>query len=212
MDEIGEINLNFQVKLLRALEGDFTPLGSQTNIKSNARVVAATNRDLQKAIQKGSMREDFYYRIHVIPIHLPPLKERKEDIPLLVEHFLKFYSNQKIMPHVTGKMMAALVDYDWPGNVRELQNVLHRYCTMGEINFSPTLTKASILSENIGLSDEIDAPELNYQAIMGNMERKLIIRALKQHQWHRDNAAKYLGIPRTSFFRKLKQHNITKGK
>ena len=211
LDELGEINLNFQVKLLRALEGSYTPLGGQAIKESNARIVAATNRDLKEAIRKGAMREDFYYRVHIIPIHLPPLRNRKEDIPLLVEHFLKIHSSKKNEPPITGKILDAMLSYDWPGNVRELQNVLHRYCTLGEIDFSPTLPNASALSDNNGFAEELDAPEQDYQEIMGNVEKKLIIKALEHHQWNRDKAAKYLKIPRTSFFRKLKQHNIIKG-
>jgi len=209
LDELGEISLNFQVKLLRVLEdGSYTPLGSQAVKKSDARVVAATNRDLQEAIRNRTMREDFFYRIHVIPIHLPPLRDRKEDIPLLIDHFLKIHSRNKQVPPVTGKMIEALLSHDWPGNVRELQNVLQRYWTLGQIDFIPTAKKA--ISEPVvdKVEQGVAESEPAYHSVMENMEKKMIISALEKHKWNRKNAALELGIPRTSFYRKLKRYEI----
>ncbi len=136
LDELGEIGLNMQVKLLRALDGSgYTPLGANEVKKPDVRIIAATNRDIKERVKKGLMREDFFYRIHIIPIHLPPLRERKEDIPLLIEHFLKKFGDDKTRPPVTGKVMEALYNYDWPGNVRELQNTLYRYITLNRLDF-----------------------------------------------------------------------------
>ncbi|MGB9499172.1 MAG: sigma 54-interacting transcriptional regulator [Dissulfuribacterales bacterium] len=119
LDELGEISLNFQVKLLRALEdGSYTPLGSQQSRTSDARVVAAINRDLQAAIRKGQMREDFFYRVHIIPIYLPPLRDRAEDIPLPIEHFLKIHSQHAQAPAISGNMLEALLPHDWSGNFK----------------------------------------------------------------------------------------------
>ena len=116
LDELGEISLNFQVKLLRVLEdGSYTPLGSQKGRTSDARIIAATNRDLQAAIREGLMREDFFYRIHIIPIHLPPLRDRTEDIPLLIEHFLKIHSQHAQAPAIPAHMIEALMSHNWPG-------------------------------------------------------------------------------------------------
>jgi PAS domain S-box-containing protein len=219
LDELGEISLSFQVKLLRALEdGSYTPLGAQLSKISNARVVAATNRDLQTAIRKGLMREDFFYRIHIIPIHLPPLRERREDIPLLIEHFLKLLSKDTQVPTIPGHMIEALLSHDWPGNVRELQNVLHRYYTLGKIDL---LTPGPYLQpfENNRMPDRL-TPDQNittgnsddhlskYRSVMENTEKNLIIKALEQNQWNRKKAAVQAGIPLRTFYRKLKQYNI----
>ncbi|MCP4553301.1 MAG: sigma-54-dependent Fis family transcriptional regulator, partial [Bacteroidetes bacterium] len=126
LDEIGEINLNMQVKLLRAIDGDgFTPLGSNMPVKTDLRVISATNKDLDTLVKKGFMRSDFFYRINVVPIHLPPLRKRREDIPLLIYHFLKSFSRGKSLPHIPPNIMNRLENYDWPGNVRELQNIVH---------------------------------------------------------------------------------------
>ena len=116
-----------QVKLLRVIEGGaYTPVGSNQSKTADVRIIAATNRDLQLLVKNGLMREDFFYRIHILPIHLPPLRERKEDLPLLVEHFMKRYGGKRSVPPLTGKLMEKLHHYDWPGNVRELQNVIVR--------------------------------------------------------------------------------------
>ena len=125
LDEVGELDLNMQVKLLRALDsGSYTPVGGTKPRKADLRIVAATNRNLIEEVGKGSMREDFFYRIHVIPIHLPPLRKRKEDIPLLVDDFLQTFDRSRRLSGLPGKVMDALYSYDWPGNVRELQNAL----------------------------------------------------------------------------------------
>ena len=219
LDELGEISLNFQVKLLRALEdGSYNPLGSQKTQISDTRVVAATNRDLQAAIRKGRMREDFFYRVHIIPIHLPPLRDRAEDIPLLIEHFFKIHNQHAQAPSIPGNMLEALLSHDWPGNVRELQNVLHRYYTLGKIDFltpapkTPVIEKDHLLDPNIHNQETTDqkitGSDQDYQSIMEITEKNLIIKALELHQWNRKKAAAYTGIPLRSFYRKLKQYRI----
>ena len=136
LDELADIGLNLQVKLLRVLEGNgFTPVGTTEVIKPDIRFIAASNQDLSDRVKTGQIREDFYYRIHVLPIRLPPLRERKEDIPLLVEHFLKSTASLQKGKPITPRFLEALQAYDWPGNVRELQNTLHRYVTLGEVDF-----------------------------------------------------------------------------
>ena len=136
LDELGEISPNLQAKLLRAIEGGgFTPVGGLEAETSDFRIIAATNQDLKQQMKKGLMRKDFFYRIHIIPLHLPPLRERKEDIPLLIEHFMQNHPPSKNLPTITLRVMEALTSYDWPGNVRELQNTLHRYVTLGEVDF-----------------------------------------------------------------------------
>ena len=125
LDELGEISLMGQVKLLRAIEhGGFTPVGGAQIHRPDVRIIAATNRDLLERVNEGAMRRDFYYRIHVIPIHLPPLRQRKEDIPLLIEYFLNAYPRVGDLPALNGEVMQAFMQYDWPGNVRELENTV----------------------------------------------------------------------------------------
>jgi PAS domain S-box-containing protein len=209
LDELGEINLNFQVKLLRILEdGNFTPLGDQISRNSNARVISATGRDLQLAVREGHMREDFFYRIHIIPITIPPLRDRKEDIPLLLEHFLKSHSHNESIPPITSKVIDALVDYDWPGNVRELRNVIDRYCTLGKLDFLAPSFKHESYSLKKSLKGELFDLHPNYQSLIKNTEKEMIIKSLKSFNGNRTKSALQLGIPRRTFYRKLKKYNL----
>ena len=129
LDEVGELPLTTQVRLLRVLEnGEFLKVGSSKVQKTNVRIVAATNLQMMEAIQKGKFREDLYYRIHVIPIHIPPLRERREDIPVLIDNFIKNFQSKgkKEIPHLSEKDMDLLINYAYPGNVRELENTIER--------------------------------------------------------------------------------------
>jgi transcriptional regulator with PAS, ATPase and Fis domain len=145
LDEIGEIKQEIQVKLLRVLDGvGYTPLGGIKLKKSNFRVIAATNRDLVKLVKGGRMREDFFYRIRILPIQLPPLRERKEDIPLLIDHFLAVLAKGKQGPmHLPVRVREAMETYNWPGNVRELQNVLHTYITLGKLDLMGQISETA---------------------------------------------------------------------
>ncbi|MBC8460796.1 MAG: sigma 54-interacting transcriptional regulator, partial [Deltaproteobacteria bacterium] len=149
LDEVGELGLNIQVKLLRALEnGEYTPVGDTQVHRSNFRLISATNRDFSEMVNNGLVREDFYYRISVFPITLPPLREKKEDIPLLVEHFLHLYSKGKKVPTIAGRIMEVLYNHDWPGNARELQSVIQRYLAVGNFDFLRVDSRADkIMSE-----------------------------------------------------------------
>ncbi|MEE9610256.1 MAG: sigma 54-interacting transcriptional regulator, partial [Desulfatiglandales bacterium] len=152
LDEVGELTLNMQVKLLRAIEGgEFTPMGDNRIKKVDTRIMAATHRNLTTHVKEGLMREDFFYRIQVIPISVPPLRNRKEDIPLLVEHFLQSYGNGKKRPTIPYHIVASLCNYDWPGNVRELQNVLHRYLTLKRLDFAGTAVEQSIEQNHLSI-------------------------------------------------------------
>ena len=145
LDELADIGMNLQVKLFRVLEdGGFTPIGTTDVIKPDIRFIAASNLDLGKWVEAGHMREDFFYRVHIIPIYLPPLRERREDIPLLVEHLLKSTEPLQKSPPITPGFLEALQAYDCPGNVRELQNTLHRYVTLGEVDFLGERMKSKI--------------------------------------------------------------------
>ncbi|MGA6924874.1 MAG: sigma 54-interacting transcriptional regulator [Desulfosarcina sp.] len=210
MDEVGELNLGMQVKLLRAIEGGgYTPIGSSVVKKADLRIVAATHRNLRKRLEEGGFRPDFYYRIHILPITLPPLKARKEDIPLLVNHFVNDFPHGDKLPVVPQRIIAAMQRYDWPGNVRELQNSVHRYITLGEIDFPDTATPVDVAEpkeehprlptywSGQPLSDAVNA-----------FERGYIEHLLKENQWHRSRVAELLGIDRRTLFRKMKAHGL----
>ena len=215
LDELGEIGLNIQVKLLRVIEGmGYRPVGSDRMHQPNIRFIAATNRDLAERVRNGKMREDFYYRIHVIPIHLPPLRDRKEDIPLLIDHLMKQYGERGQLPPVTGKMLDAALAYDWPGNVRELQNVLHRYITLKRFDLSETLLKKQVLEKKKNTEPIADfgarmgGPVATLPASVEAYEKQLILQALEKNQWHRGKAADILGIARRTLFKKIKKYKI----
>jgi len=206
LDEVGELDLNMQVKLLRVIDGGgYTPVGSNKAKYSNFRIIAATNKNLMELVNKSLMREDFFYRMHVIPVTVPPLKERKEDIPLLVEHFLKLHCDGKERQSLPVKIFEAMDNHDWPGNVRELENVLKRYLTIQRLDFiNPhrphTANKVNdSMQESAGLRDAVELFEKDY-----------IAKVLEQNYWHRGKTAKMLSIPERTLYRKLKQFQLTR--
>ena len=215
LDELGEIGLTIQVKLLRVIEGmGYRPVGSDQMHHPDIRIIAATNRDLAQLVRAGRMREDFYYRIHVIPVHLPPLRERKEDIPLLMDHFLQQYGDHSDLPPVTGEMLDVAMAYEWPGNVRELQNVVHRYVTLKQFDVSGADLKKEVAKSRVGpmlsAKKEPSAPEsvvMLPEALL-DYEKALITEALKNNQWHRGRAATSLGIHRRTLFKKIKKYKL----
>lgn len=208
LDELGEIDLTAQVKLLRVLEGGgYKPVGGSDEIMANVRIIAATNRDLKEEVKKGRIREDFFYRIHIIPITLPPLRERKDDLPLLIEHFLSIYATEDNMPQLNGKVLGMLYNYDWPGNVRELQNVLQRYITLKTLDFMPPSVSKSLAMEGpSSLEPEGGVESLN-QA-MKDYEKNIIIGVLEKNHWQKNQTALQLKIDRKTLFRKMKKHGL----
>jgi PAS domain S-box-containing protein len=209
LDELGEISLNIQIKLLRVLEGKaYTPVGSTKAHNTNIRIVAATNKNLKQQVTLGLMREDLYYRIHIIPLYMPPLKDRREDIPLLIEHFIKLYAKDDSPPKLTGKNLEALLNYDWPGNVRELQNVLQRFTTLDTIvlpNQGAEPDKGMIPTK-----EKTTTKGRNYQILISEFEKSLFLASLENHRWHRQKAAASLGLPLRTFYRKMKSLGITR--
>jgi transcriptional regulator with PAS, ATPase and Fis domain len=206
LDEVGDINLSMQVKLLRAVEGGgYSALGSSETRKPNVRIIAATNRNLEHLLTRGLMRDDFYYRIHIIPIHLPPLRDRREDLPLLIEHFLKLYGAGKKIAAIPGNVYDALLRYDWPGNVRELQNVLRRYLALERIDLPKHAQPANPAEQNhspqLAITDQQIPAELKNG--MESYQRQLIVQALERTRWHRGKTAEMLGISRKTLFRKM---------
>lgn len=208
LDEVGELDLNMQVKLLRAVEGGgYTPIGRRRVIRPDVRIIAATNKDLKDRVEKGLVREDFYYRIHIIPIHLPPLRDRREDIPLLIHHFLQKYSQGMEIPPIAEKVMQSMKAYDWPGNVRELQNTIHRYVTLRVIDFSGGAPARG--TDPAGLPADLEQPrDLELRSALARFEKQYIQQALQAHKWRRSKAASLLGIDRRTLFRKIKDFGI----
>lgn len=203
LDEIGEIPLSMQVKLLRALDGaGFIPVGGTAVLKPNIRVIAATNRNLYDLLRENKMREDFFYRIHILPIRLPPLRERKEDLPLLIEHFFKKFAAGRVLPPVTGKLLESFSSHDWPGNVRELQNAIQRYLSLERLDFLGEREKDFATESLDGDEDSLLVPR------MDAFEKKIILDALHKCQWHREKAAERLGIHRKTLFTKMKKYGL----
>jgi PAS domain S-box-containing protein len=208
LDEIGEIPLSMQVKLLRAIDGGgYNPIGSHKKRLSNFRIVAATNRDLKEEVVKGNMREDFYYRVQVIPIHLPPLRKRKEDIPFLLEHFTRIFSKDSLFKKIPDYAISQIVNYDWVGNVRELQNVLLRYFSTGEFELADLKNKKS-QHKNDFRQEVIENVHNDLNNFIKKNEKEQIEKALQANNWHRTKASIQLGISRSTLFRKIKKYGL----
>jgi transcriptional regulator with PAS, ATPase and Fis domain len=211
LDEIGDINLTTQVKLLRVLQQRaFERVGGTETVKANVRLIAATNKDLEKAIKDGTFREDLYYRLNVVPIHIPPLRERREDIPLLVEHFLAKFNDRlkKQIGSVSADAVSRMVSYHWPGNIRELENMMERtmlFCERSEIGASDLppeiagLPAAALAAAAAGSLKEAVRAETE------RVERELIQKALDETGGNVTQAARKLKISRKSLQTKMKE-------
>lgn len=211
MDEVGELNLTMQVKLLRAIEGGgYTPIGGRAVKQADLRIVAATNRNLRAGLEAGRFRKDFYYRIHILPIHLPPLKSRREDIPLLVNHFVNDFPHGDKLPVVPQRIIAAMQEYDWPGNVRELQNTVQRYITLGKIDFldlPPDESEMPTVPDDPAAVRPDDINQPLSEAVRA-FEKGYILHLLNENHWHRSRVARLLGVDRRTLFRKMKSHGL----
>jgi len=212
LDEVGDINPNIQGKLLRAIEGGgYSPVGTNEICYSDFRIIAATNKNTAEALKNGSMREDFYYRIHIVPINLPALRERREDIPLLIDYFLAIFSKGKSPQIIPGKCMEALYNYHWPGNVRELQNVLQRYLIIGNLDFLESHHTAEGESTNIKLQEMKITPDLSasdFRQKMASYEKVLLLEALNKSNWNRNRVTELLSIPRRTLYHKMKKYGL----
>src|SRR5580658_1271256 len=222
-DEIGTISLETQTKLLRVIqEREFMPLGSTETIRVDVRIVAATNAELKKAVEEGKFREDLYYRLNVINLALPPLRDRKEDIPALVEHFFAKYckENEKYLDEHSGsrlsfepEAMQILMDHAWPGNVRELENVVERAVVLASSTSVPADVLPEHLLESRGLRIRRDesgslAPDASLFEIVADYERRKIIEQLEASDWSQTAAAEALRVPLSTLNQKIKRLNI----
>jgi two-component system NtrC family response regulator len=212
LDEIGDLSPSIQVKLLRILqEKEFQRLGSNLTLKTDVRVITATHRNLEEAVKNGYFREDLYYRLNVISIHLPPLRERKEDIPLLIDYFLKKYSteNQKSLSDISKEARAMILRYSYPGNVRELENLIERAVVLcrGEVITTQDLPFHLQEGKSEGLR-EFPKKEKSLPESLEEIEKDLIIKALHQHQGVQTKAAESLGISERVLRYKMKKYRI----
>lgn len=206
LDEIGELDLRLQKKLLRFIqEKEILRVGSVNRIKLNLRILAATNRDLEKAVKEGTFREDLYYRLNVITIRIPPLRERKDDIPLLVHNFIEQLNKieGKLITGVEDTVLDALSKYDWPGNVRELENVVERaYILCPNVLISLKCLPAGIRELMQKNSEKLDSMNLI------ETEKRLVLKALDMSSWNQSRAAERLGISRKQLRTKMKNFDI----
>ena len=214
LDELGELSPKTQVKLLRVLEErSFYPVGGSQPKKVDVRVIAATNRDLEEEVRRGNFREDLFYRLNVIPVTLPTLRDRQEDIPLLAGHFLARYSTLmgKEVLRISEDSMASIVNYDWPGNIRELENVIQRGVALADgdtIDCEHLADKILAAPERQPEETELPPEGLDLDMKLDEIERNYILRALHRTNWHMTQAAHLLGMPFRSLRYRVKKLNI----
>ncbi|MCC6276550.1 MAG: sigma-54-dependent Fis family transcriptional regulator [Oligoflexia bacterium] len=221
LDEIGELSPSLQVKLLRVLqERKFTPVGSTREIKSNARIIAATNRNLEKMIEESRFREDLFYRLNVMPIFLPPLRERRDDIPALIDYFIKKFNKRhhRELKSIEPRAQQCLVQAQWPGNIRELENVIEHAFIIENgttITFEslPDSLKNSVrgqapLPSQIQDGQSGQGRELNYDMLKEQFEKEFIISALKANKGRINQTVAHANIPKNTLLRKIKKYGI----
>jgi len=210
LDEIGELPLEMQAKLLRVLqEKEVRPVGSNERETVDVRVIAATNRDLEAAYRAGTFRKDLYFRLNVVTVHLPPLRDRRSDIPVLVHHFLDRYAKASQI-QVTPAAMKSLLQYDWPGNVRELENCIARAVTLGDGMTIDVADLPPAIRAEQAEGGSVRTPESSSLSTtaLAEMERMTILRVFEQANGDKALAGRMLGISRATLYRKLKRYNI----
>jgi DNA-binding NtrC family response regulator len=205
LDEIGDLPIDLQAKLLRALqEHEVKPVGSTERVSISARIIAATHRDLESSVRAGTFRQDLFFRLNVVQIKLPPLRERKNDIPLLVNAFLeKFSDGHERARTIAEDAVARLLAYDWPGNVRELENAVERAVALG----SGPILHVGDLPSNLQYGTQERLPDKDEFLPLDELERRAILRALREAEGDKLAAARLLGIGKTTLYRKLKQYD-----
>jgi transcriptional regulator with PAS, ATPase and Fis domain len=217
LDEIGDMSSDLQVKLLKVLEErEFEPVGGCKSIRVDVRILAATHRDLEEEVQKGTFREDLFYRLYVIPVQLPPLRERQADIPLLIQHFVKKLNVEKRtdVQGISEEAMNRLVNHAWPGNVRELSNLLERVVVLkgeGQVDVDDLPKKMrdqTISSVSIAASPEICSDGICLNTAVSEFEKNLIYQSLEKTAWVKNKAAKLLQVKRTTLVEKIKRYEL----
>jgi DNA-binding NtrC family response regulator len=208
LDEIGNISLNIQAKLLRAIqEREITRIGSTEPIKVDVRIIAATNEDLAECVKAGKFREDLFYRLSVVPLHIPPLRERKEDIPLLLDHFIAKYNikARKSVAQFSPAAKKALLEYEWPGNIRELENTIERAVVL---TAHDQIELEDLIYHGIGSTISFLQPTGGKYKTLEEVEQEYIRVVLQSQHGNRSQTAKILGIDRKTLFSKIKKYNL----
>jgi DNA-binding NtrC family response regulator len=212
LDEIGTMGTDMQAKILRVLQDRrFMHLGGTQEIQVDVRIIAATNVDLQQAVKEGRFREDLFYRLNVICLELPPLRARRQDIPLLAAHFLKFYADENDVPVPTlaPEAMRILMDYEWPGNVRELENAMERGVVLATTRtITPDLLPASLTGNTYSASLLDHRPDASLFDLMEEIERRIIADRLERCHWNQTEAAEYFKIPLSTLNQKIKRLSV----
>lgn len=218
LDEIGDMSLRLQVKILRVLqERRFEPVGSTKTVEVDVRIITATNRNLEELVAKGEFREDLYYRLNVIPIHIPALRERVSDVPILVEHFLKIYADQNKVkqPKISHEIMSLFANYKWPGNVRELENTIERLVVLRpgqEVQIGDLPDKFLNAQDSIFKNSALHIPDagISLKNAVNDFENTLILKALEKTGWNKNKAAGLLRLNRTTLVEKIKKKHLEK--
>jgi len=216
LDEISSMSLELQAKLLRVIqEQEFERIGGLKTIKVDFRLISATNQDLKEKIKEGTFREDLFYRLNVIPINVPPLRERKSDIPILVNHFLKELRehNKTSVRGFSDKAMERLMQYHWPGNVRELKNLVERLSVLKqqgiiELDDIPSSMGIPVIPQMKPLVDINIKKGMSFHTQVAEFEKRLLLEALEQTSWVKEKAAKLLKLKRTTLIEKMKRREI----
>lgn len=213
LDEIGDLDLGLQAKLLQLLQdGQFCRIGGQEDTRVELRVICATNRPLDQEVENGTFRQDLFYRINVVNLQLPPLRERLEDIPQLAEYFLEFHNekyNAKARP-ISSQVLRLMQDYNWPGNIRELENLVKRYVILGA---EETITSELVnrhkaqFSPSIPVDGTVSLKQVTREAVR-ELERQVILKALQAHNWNRKRAARALGISYRAMLYKIRNAGL----
>ncbi len=214
LDEIGDMSPNLQIKVLRVLqERTFEPVGSSKTIKVDVRIIAATNQQLEQLIEQKLFREDLFYRLNVLPIEAPPLRDRTDDIPLLVHHFIDLGNQQRNQQihGISEQAMKLLMNYAWPGNVRELENLVERMMVLrshGEIDVEDLPAQFHQPRERSPQTPRVPADGISFNEVIGDLETDLILQALEQTHWNKNRAARLLGLNRTTLLEKIKKKGL----
>lgn len=212
LDEIGTMSMDMQAKILRVLQDKrFMHVGGTQEIQVDVRIVAATNVNLQQAVKDGRFREDLFYRLNVISLELPPLRQRREDVPLLAQHFLRFYAteNGTEAPSLSPEALRILMDYEWPGNVRELENAMERGVVLATTRtLTPDLLPSQLTGTTYTASVLDHRPDASLFDVMEEIERRIIADRLERCHWNQTEAAEYFKIPLSTLNQKIKRLNV----
>ena len=218
LDDIDSLAVDLQVKLLRVLQHkEFERVGDSKTVKVDVRIIAATNQDLELAVEEKKFREDLYYRLNVISVNIPPLRERKEDLPALSEHFINMYSkeNSKKIKGISQDVLPMLATYHWPGNIRELENIIERAVILdtdgiiGRDDLPEVILGGSAFINAAGLGEKVIEVFSSLKTALQEPEKVHIMRVLKEVGWNKKKAADRLGVNRTTLYNKLRKYNIT---